>query len=64
MFHEHNHFIEMFKTALERMPTDEDKVVIRADRQPAGEHEQRFNASQVDDVAVVISGDKFHQRDT
>lgn len=63
MFHEHNCLIKTFKTALERMPTDEYKVVIRADRIPAGEHERRFNAPQVDEVAVVISGNEFDKRD-
>jgi hypothetical protein len=63
MSHEQNHLIETFKAALERMPTDEYKVVIRADRLPAGEHERRFNAPKVDEVAVVILGDEFHQRD-
>jgi hypothetical protein len=63
MFHEHNDLIKTFKTALERMPMDEYKVVIRADRRPAGEHEQNFNAHQVDDVTVVISGDEFDQWD-
>jgi hypothetical protein len=54
MFHEHNVLIKTFKTSLERMPTDDYKVVIRADGRPAGEHERRFNAPQVDEVAVVI----------
>jgi hypothetical protein len=63
IFHEHNHPIETFKTALERIPTDEYKVVIRTDRRPAGEYERRFNAPRVDEVAVVILGDEFHQRD-
>jgi hypothetical protein len=51
MFHENNFLIETFK------------VVIREDRRPADEHERRFNAPQVDEVAVVISGDEFHQWD-
>jgi hypothetical protein len=54
MFHDHSHLIETFKTALERMPTD--------DQRPAGEHEQGFNAPQVDKVVVVISGYEFHQQ--
>jgi hypothetical protein len=45
------------------MPTDEYEVIIRADRRPAGEHERRFNAPPVDEVAVVISGYEFHQWD-
>jgi hypothetical protein len=63
MFHEHYHLTETFKTALERKPTDEYKVVIGGDQRLAGEHKRRFNAPQVDEVAVVISGDEFHQRD-
>jgi hypothetical protein len=63
MFHEHNVLTKTFKTSLERMPTDAYKVVLRADGRPAGEHERRFNAPQVDEVAVVISGDEFDQRD-
>jgi hypothetical protein len=59
-FHEHSVLIKTFKTSLERMPTDEYKVVIRADGRPAGEHERCFNAPQVGEVAVVISGDVFH----
>ena len=45
------------------MPTDEYKVVIRADRRPVGEHERRFNSPQVNEVAVVVSVDEFDQRD-
>jgi hypothetical protein len=45
------------------MKTDEYKVVIRADRPLAGEHERRFNAPHVDEFTMVISGDEFHQRD-
>nr|XP_016854857.1 PREDICTED: uncharacterized protein LOC107983913 [Anolis carolinensis] len=63
MFHQHNHIINTFKTALERMPTDEYRVVIRADKKPVGEHEHRFNAPQTNEVAIVISGDEFDQRD-
>lgn len=63
MFEEHNDLIKTFKTALYRMPTDDYKLVIRADRRPPGEHERRFNAPEVDDVAVVISGDDCDRRD-
>jgi hypothetical protein len=63
MFYEHNVLIKTFKTSLERVPTDEYKVVIRADGRPAGEHERRFNAPQVGEVAVVISEDEFDQQD-
>ena len=54
----------MFKTALERMPTDEYKVVIRADKRPSSEHERCFNAPTINDVAIVIVGqEQYHRRD-
>lgn len=63
MFRENNDLIQTFKTALERMPTEEYTVVINADRRPVGEHERRFNVPQMNEIAVVISGSKFDQRD-
>ncbi|UYV68939.1 hypothetical protein LAZ67_6001728 [Cordylochernes scorpioides] len=63
MFHRCNQLIKIFKTALENMPSDEYKLVIRADKTPSGEHERRFNAPQSNDVAVVLSADEFNQRD-
>ena len=56
LFHLHNHLVQMFKTALERMPTDEYKVIIWADKRPSGEHERCFNAPTINDVAIVIGG--------
>ncbi|XP_036343461.1 uncharacterized protein LOC118752691 [Rhagoletis pomonella] len=53
----------MFKTALQRMPSDTHKFVIRADRTPTGEHVRRFNAPTVDDVAAIIVGDPTTSRD-
>lgn len=38
-------------------------MIIRADRRPPDEHERRFNAPQVDEVAVVVTGDAYDQRD-
>ncbi|RCN48933.1 hypothetical protein ANCCAN_05042 [Ancylostoma caninum] len=63
MFHQHNNLVKVFKTALERMPTDEYRIVIRADKRPAGEHERRFNAPTVNEVAVVMVEDEFERRD-
>ncbi|UYV80693.1 hypothetical protein LAZ67_19001416, partial [Cordylochernes scorpioides] len=63
MFHRCNQLIKIFKGALENMPLDEYKLVIRADKTPSGEHERRFNAPQSNDVAVVLSADEFNQRD-
>ena len=61
--HENNAYVNLFKTALERMPTDEYKVVIRADKTPHGEHQRRFNAPTFNEVAIVMSGNKFGKRD-
>lgn len=63
MLQEHNDLIRTFKAALDRMPTDEYRVIIRADRTPPGEHERRYNAPQVDEVAVVMSSDNCERRD-
>ncbi|KIH68829.1 hypothetical protein ANCDUO_00836 [Ancylostoma duodenale] len=63
MFHQHINLVKVFKTALERMPTDEYSIVIRADKRPAGEHERRFNAPTVDEVAVIMVGDESDRRD-
>ncbi|RCN34924.1 hypothetical protein ANCCAN_19224 [Ancylostoma caninum] len=63
MFYQHNNLVKLFKTSLERMPTDEYKVVIRADKRPTGEHERRFNAPTVNEAAVVIVGEDFDRRD-
>lgn len=45
-----------FKNALEHMPTDNYKVIIKADKRPRNEHQGRFNEPSEDDIAVVISG--------
>ncbi|EYB87952.1 hypothetical protein Y032_0254g286 [Ancylostoma ceylanicum] len=63
MLHQHNNLVNVFKTALDKMPTDEYKVVIRADKRPQGEHERRFNAPTVNEVAVIMVGDEFERRD-
>ncbi|XP_075425538.1 uncharacterized protein LOC142465468 [Ascaphus truei] len=63
MLHEHNHLINTFKTSLELMPTDDYKVIIRADKTPVGQHERRFNAPQINEVAIVIAGEQFNTRD-
>ncbi|GBP15269.1 hypothetical protein EVAR_92263_1 [Eumeta japonica] len=53
----------MFKIALDRMATDNHKIVIRADRTPFGEHARQFNAQIIDEVAIVILDDQFQSRD-
>jgi hypothetical protein len=61
--HQNNLLVNIFKMSLDKMPTDEYKVVIRADRRPEGEHERRYNAPIVDEVAVVIVAEEFNNRD-
>jgi hypothetical protein len=61
--HLHNNFIQVFKTALEKMPTNEYQIIIHADKRPTGEHERCFNAPTVNEVAVVIAGNESSHRD-
>lgn len=62
-FHEHNQLVRLFKTALDRMPSDDYRIVIRSDKTPSGEHERRFNAPTIDDVAIVMVGPAEKNRD-
>lgn len=63
LIHEHHALVRLFKTALERMPNDDYKVVIRADKRPAGTHERTFNAPIIDEVAILIVGENLDSRD-
>jgi len=54
--HDNNNIIQMFTTALEQMPTEEYKVIVRADKTPSSEHARRYNAPTVDEVAIVMVG--------
>jgi len=62
-FHQHNGLVQLFKTALDRMPSDNHRIVVRADKTPFGEHARRFNAPAIDEVAIVIVGEQFPSRD-
>lgn len=59
MFHQHNELIRLFTTALDRMPSDDFKIVIRADKRPTREHERRYNAPIIEEVAIFIVGEEF-----
>ena len=63
MLHQHHTYIQTFKTALQKLPTDAYKVVIRADKKPTGEHPGRFNEPVTNEVAIVIVGNEFDRRD-
>ncbi|GFT28586.1 uncharacterized protein NPIL_197901 [Nephila pilipes] len=58
-----NHLVRLFKTPIDTMPSDTHKIVIHADRTPAGEHVRRFNAPNVDEVVIILIGDQFQPRD-
>lgn len=63
LLHDNNALIRSFKTSLDRLPSDEHRIVIRADRTPAGEHERRFNAPTVEEVAVIMIDGDANRRD-
>lgn len=59
---QNNALIQLFKTANEKMTTDDHRVVIRTDKTPAGEHERRYNAPTINEVAIVMVGEDFDTR--
>lgn len=63
LLHEHHALVRLFKSALERMPIDDYKVVIRADKRPSGTQERTFNAPTIDEVAILIVGENLESRD-
>ena len=58
--HQYNELIALLKTALDRVPSDNHKIIIRADKTPAGEHARRFNAPTIDELVV---GENLKSRD-
>lgn len=63
MLHEQNRLINTFKTALERLPGEEYKLVMHPDRTPSGEHERRYNTPLINEVAAMVLGEQFATRD-
>lgn len=45
------------------MPSNEYQVKIRADRTPDGGHERRFNKPTNEEVAIVMEGTDFENKD-
>jgi len=45
------------------MPSDNYKIVIRADKTPAGQYARRFNAPTIDEDAIVVVGENLESRD-
>lgn len=63
LLHEHNELVKLFKTALDMMPSDDHKIVIRADKRPLGTHARQFNAPTINEVAIVVVGENLESRD-
>ncbi|CAH0397885.1 unnamed protein product [Chilo suppressalis] len=49
--------------ALERMPGENNKLVIHPDRTPSEEHERRYKAFLINEVAAMVCGEQFASRD-
>ncbi len=63
MLHETHPYVHSFKYALGQMQMPNKKVVIKADRRPAGEHARRFNAPVNNEVAILMVGEEHGNRD-
>ena len=63
MLHAVNPYIQGFKCAIDRLSGPEMRVVIRADKHPAGEHERCYNAPTTDDVGIIVVGEQCERRD-
>lgn len=61
--HQNNNLINGFKYALEQMPTNDFKLVIKADYEPKIGHKKRFNAPEINEVAIIMVDDESDFRD-
>ena len=62
MLYQHNSYANVFRVSLQRMASDEYKVIIKAVKRPAGEHERCFNEPVTNEVAIVIADNEFDRR--
>ncbi|CAH2105799.1 unnamed protein product [Euphydryas editha] len=51
--------LRIVKAALERIPNNDHKVVIRTDKQQAGIHKRTFDAPTTDKIAILIIGENL-----
>lgn len=64
LLHKHNKLIKIFKSALENMPTDEYQIVLKAEEKPIPNiHPKRINVPTSNEVAIVIIGEEYGNRD-
>ena len=45
------------------MPTEDYKIVLRADQTPVGQHKRQYNAPAIDEVSIVLVGEEVNWRD-
>ncbi|UYV69426.1 hypothetical protein LAZ67_6003541 [Cordylochernes scorpioides] len=63
MLHRHNPYVHLFKASIEKMPSPDYKLVIKADKAPPGHHPRTFNAPTINEVAIVIVQENCDRRD-
>lgn len=63
ILHENNNLLALFKHALDRMPNDEYKIVIKADQIPTGLHKKQLNAPSVNEIAILMVNTENTSRD-
>ncbi|UYV70222.1 hypothetical protein LAZ67_7002235, partial [Cordylochernes scorpioides] len=63
MLHRHNPYVHLFKASIEKMPSPDYKLVIKADKAPPGHHIRTFNAPTIIEVAIVIVQENCDRRD-
>ncbi|GFT11214.1 helitron_like_N domain-containing protein [Trichonephila clavipes] len=59
----HNKLLQLFKTLSNRLQNDNYVIVIKADKEPYGEHAGTYNVPTINEVAVVMTGDPTERRD-
>ncbi|GBL75931.1 hypothetical protein AVEN_234262-1 [Araneus ventricosus] len=63
LLHQHNSLVRLFRMALELKSTHQCKLIIRTDKTPVEEHERRFKALTVNEVAIVMVANESDRRD-
>lgn len=62
-FHANNHLVKLFQYALEKMPKNECKIVLKADKIPTNDHKKRFSLPTIDDIAIIMVEGEKNSRD-
>jgi hypothetical protein len=55
--------VALFTTALDRISSDNHKIVIKDDKTPAEHYARRLNAPTIDEVDIVVVGENLENRD-